>query len=31
MNMQPSPNCYALIKEFEQFRPTAYKPTPNDV
>lgn len=29
--MTPSTACYDLIKTFEQFRPTAYKPTPNDV
>jgi lysozyme len=26
----PSLECYALIKRFEQFRPTAYKPTRKD-
>lgn len=29
--MTPSNNCYAIIKQFERFRPTAYKPTKNDV
>lgn len=31
MSLKPSPACYAIIKEFEAFRPTAYKPTPRDV
>lgn len=30
-NLRPSANCYAIIKNFEKFRPTAYKPTKNDV
>lgn len=29
--MQPSPWLYAFLKSFEQFRPTAYKPTRKDV
>lgn len=29
--MTPSLACYALIKRFESFRPTAYRPTKNDV
>lgn len=29
--MIPSFACYALLKRFEQFRPTAYRPTPRDV
>ena len=29
--MTPSDKCFAIIKNFEQFRPTAYKPTRKDV
>lgn len=29
--MTPSTDCYAFIKAAEQFRPTAYLPTKNDV
>jgi lysozyme len=29
--MEPSKDCYNLIKSFEAFRPTAYLPTPHDV
>lgn len=29
--MTPSLACYALLKRFEQFRPTAYRPTKADV
>lgn len=28
--MQPSPWLYAFLKQYERFRPTAYKPTPKD-
>lgn len=31
VGMTPSPACFDLIKSFEQFRPTAYLPTKNDV
>lgn len=31
LNMTPSPWLYAFLKQYEQFRPTAYKPTKNDV
>lgn len=31
MNMQPSDKAYALIKAWESFRPTAYKPTKFDI
>lgn len=29
--MTPSPWLYAFLKDFEKFRPTAFKPTPKDV
>lgn len=29
--MQPSPWLWTFLKTYEQFRPTAYKPTPKDV
>lgn len=31
MNMQPSAWLFGFLKGIERFRPTAYKPTPNDV
>src|ERR1035437_8106279 len=31
MNMQASPWLYAFLRNYERFRPTAYKPTPHDV
>lgn len=29
--MVPSPWLYAFLRKYEQFRPTAYRPTPRDV
>lgn len=31
LNMVPSPWLFAFLKTYERFRPTAYKPTQNDV
>ena len=31
LSMRPSPWLYTFLKNYEKFRPTAYRPTPRDV